>query len=138
MPSVCFMQVKLVFSPPRKELHRSDVELLSVRDVLSIGELHGSLHRTGETLIHAGRAHRRRQLQACADHVTHNCKTKKKKTLSPSKYVKNADGINIISCNQRPPYLYWLNCRRLQHIRLLVHPKHMNNRGPVDNSTNVN
>lgn len=137
MLSVCFMRVKLVFSPSRKELHRSDMELLSVRDVLSVGELHGSPHGAGETLIHASRARRRRQLQAGADHVTHDCETKIE-NLSPSKHVRNADWISIISCNQRKPILYWLNSRRLQLIRVLVHHKHMNNRGPVDNSTNVN
>lgn len=91
---------KLVFSPPRNELHRSDVELLPVRDVLSVGELHGSPHRTGETLIHAGRAQRPHQLQACADHVTHNLqdKIRKKKPLSPSTYAKHADG--SCQCNQ--------------------------------------
>lgn len=73
---VIFYTDKLFISPPRKELHRSDMELLSVRDVLNVGELHSSPHRTSETLIQAGRAHRRHQLQACADHVTHNCKTK--------------------------------------------------------------
>lgn len=71
-----------VVSPLRKELHRSDMELLSVRDVLSIGELHGPPHRTSETLIQTGRARSPHQLQACADHVTHNCK-RKKKTSSP-------------------------------------------------------
>lgn len=73
------MRVKLVFSPPRKELHRSDMELLSVRDVLSVGELHGSPHGAGETLIRASWARRPHQLQAGADHVTHDCETKIKK-----------------------------------------------------------
>lgn len=64
-------------SPSRKEFYRSDVELLSVGDVLSISELYGSPHRPGQTLIQTGRAARPHQLQACADHVTHNCKRKK-------------------------------------------------------------
>lgn len=135
---MCFMRVKLVFSPPRKELHRSDMELLSVRDVLSVGELHGSPHGAGETLVRASRARRPHQLQAGADHVTHDCETKIEKPQPIQTCEKMLIGSVSFLATKWKPILYRLNSRRLQHIRLLVHHKHMNNRGSVDNSTNVN
>lgn len=58
--------------PTWEELYGLDMEPLSGREVLAVGQVHGPPHSTGQTLVQTGGACCSNQLEARTDHVAHH------------------------------------------------------------------
>lgn len=67
-------------SPLGEELHGLDVEPLSGRDVLTLGQFQGPLHGPGQAPVQTRGAGRPHQFQTRADHTAHHCRVNTRTT----------------------------------------------------------